>query len=353
MHFIEICSFYLTDYITTISDNIIIMNTYRILLYFILILNTFSLNAQPIDDQTVKELKTERKDSLDGWKTGGITSLNISQVGLTNWAAGGQSSLALNGIVSLFANWKKESSTWDNSLDLGYGILKQGEDILLKNSAFVKTDDKIDLTSKYGRRASEKWYYAGLMNFTTQATAGYNYPNDSVRISNFLAPGYLLWAIGMDYKPNKKFNAFISPLTMKTTIVIDQELADSGAFGVEAAELDGVGNVITNGKRLRYEYGGYTRFIYKSELVKNITLTSKLSLFSNYANNPQNIDINWENLLELKVNKFISTTITTHLIYDDDIDIKYDSDGDGTKDKSGPRTQFKEVIGVGFSYKFQ
>ncbi len=319
----------------------------------LLVLLSGMMIAQPLDDDKEKDLKTERKDSLDGWRTGGILALNISQVGLTNWAAGGQSSTALNGIVSLYANWSKGPSTWDNSLDLGYGILKQGDDILLKNSRFVKTDDKIDLTSKYGRRASDKWYYAGLLNFNTQSTAGYNFPNDSVVISNFMAPGYLLLAIGMDYKPNKKFNAFFSPLTMKTTFVNDQTLADAGSFGVQEAEYDGLGNVITQGKRLRFEYGGYTRMMYKNEIMKNVTFTSKLSLFSNYANNPQNIDINWENLLELKVNKFISATITTHLIYDDDIDIQYDSNGDGTKDKSGPRTQFKEVIGVGFSYKFQ
>jgi len=80
--------------------------------------------------------------------------------------------------------------------------------------------------------------------------------------------------------------------------------------------------------------------------MENITVSSRLSLFSNYANNPQNIDVNWETLIELKVNRFISATIATHLIYDDDIAIQ-DRDGN-----TGPRTQFKEVIGVGFSYKF-
>lgn len=309
--------------------------------------------AQPMDKEKEKKLKTERVDSLDGWRVGGLTTLNISQASLTNWAAGGQNSVSLNGIVSLYAYWKDGPSTWDSWLDLGYGILKQGDDLLLRqNGRLVKTDDKIDFTTKYGRKASKKWYYAGLLNFSTQFTAGYNYPNDSVIISNFMAPGYLLGALGMDYKPNKAFNAFISPFTAKTTFVLDQNLADAGAFGVEKAELDGLGNVVTQGSNMRLEYGGYIRMTYKHEIMKNVNLTSRLSLFSNYANNPQNIDINWENLLELKVNKFISATISTHLIYDDDIDIAYDKSGDGTKDALGPRTQFKEVIGIGFSYKF-
>lgn len=293
------------------------------------------------------DLKAIRADSLDGWKNGGLLALNISQVGLTNWAGGGQSSVALSGIVSLYANLKSGPSTWDNSLDLGYGILRQGSGIGLQNGVFLKTDDKIDIVSKYGRMASEKWYYAGLINFNTQSTPGYTYPNDSVIISRFMAPAYLLGAIGMDYKPNETFTAFISPFTMKATFVNDDSLAYAGAYGVEAATFDDFGVLLDPGKKFRMEYGGYIRLSYKKTFMENVTITSKLSLFSNYANNPQNIDVNWENLLELKVNKFISATISTHLIYDDDISIT------DSKGNVGPRTQFKEVIGVGFAYKFE
>jgi len=291
-------------------------------------------------------LKAIRVDSLDGWKTGGLVSFNLSQVGLTNWAAGGQSSIAINGIVSLYANLKKGKSTWDSTLDLGYGLLRQGNGITLKDGVYLKTDDKIDIVSKYGQQASEKWYYAALVNFNTQARPGYSYPNDSTIISKFMAPAYLLGAVGMDYKPNEDFTAFISPITMKTTFVDNTTLANAGAYGVTPAEYDDMGALVKKGSKYRMEYGGYIRLSYKKTFMENVTLTSKLSMFSNYANNPQNIDVNWENLLELKVNKFITCTITTHLIYDDDIRIT-DSDGN-----VGPRTQFKEVIGVGFSHKF-
>jgi hypothetical protein len=314
-------------------------------LFVTLLLAGINLSYGQITDKE-DALKTIRTDTLDGWRKGGFVALNISQVGLTNWAAGGQSSVALNSIVSLYANLKKGRSTWDSSLDLGYGVLRQGSGIALENGVFMKTDDKIDIVSKYGQRASEKWYYAGLVNFNTQSTPGYTYPNDSVVISRFMAPAYLLGAIGMDYKPNESFTAFIAPVTMKTTFVNDSELANAGAYGVQAAIYDDFGGILEKGLKYRMEYGGYIRLSYKKTFMENITLTSKLSLFSNYANNPQNIDVNWENLLEMKVNKFISCNITTHLIYDDDIVI-VDSDG-----KSGPRTQFKEVIGVGFSYKF-
>ena len=87
--------------------------------------------------------------------------------------------------------------------------------------------------------------------------------------------------------------------------------------------------------------------------MENITILTKLDLFSNYMDNPQNIDVGWETLLTMKVNKYISATLTTHLIYDDDIDIAVDTDNDGITDETGPRTQFKEVLGIGFTYNFR
>jgi len=292
-------------------------------------------------------LKSQSADSTEGWKKGGVISFNLSQTSLTNWAAGGQNALSANGLASLFANYKKGKSIWASSLDIGYGILKQGKD-----EDLIKTDDKVDLLSKYGRQAIDKWYYTALLNFKTQMTAGYNYPNDSVKISGPLAPGYILGSLGVEYKPNDEFNLYISPFTSKITIVAEQNLANSGAFGVTPADTNSSGIVTSEGKNARFELGGYIRMEYRKELMENITILTKLDLFSNYLNNPQNIDVNWETLLTLKVNKYISATLSTQLIYDDDIDISVDSNNDGIADEKGPRTQFKEILGIGFSYNF-
>jgi hypothetical protein len=296
-----------------------------------------------------KNLRTLSADTVQGWKNGGVLAINLSQTSLTNWAAGGQNSIAVNGIFSFFANLKIDKSRWDNSLDIGYGLLKQG-----KNTSFMKTDDKIDLLSKYGREAFKNFYYAALLNFKTQMAPGYNYPNDSVKISNLFAPAYLLGALGMDYKPNAYFSAFISPLTAKFTFVMDQKLADAGAFGVEKASG---GNP---GKNIKSEIGGYLRIIYskndfKNEFLKNISFTTKIDLFSNYLKDPQNIVVNWENMIALKVNKYISANLNTALIYDDKIKIPFDRNDNGTIEAGevvGSKVQFKEILGVGFSYKF-
>lgn len=295
-----------------------------------------------------KDLKEQVPDTIkNGWRTGGVVSLNFTQVSLTNWAAGGNNSISLNGIASLYANLKKGNSTWDNSLDLGYGLLKQDEE------GVRKTDDKLDFMSKYGQKAFNHWYYAGLVNFKSQMAPGYNYPDDSTVISRFLAPGYILGAIGMDYKPSDAFTLFISPLTTKMTIVADEKLANAGAFGVDAATYDETtGKIITKGKMLRSEYGGYLRAILNKEVMKNIKLITKLELFSDYLEHPDHIDVNWEVLLALKVNDYISATVFTQLIYDHDIDIAVDENNDGVIDAFGPRVQFKEVLGIGFTYKF-
>lgn len=305
------------------------------LLLSLFLLANLAVFSQITDGEA--KLKKIETDTVASWKKGGITNLNLAQTSLVNWNAGGQNSVALNGLLSLFATYTDEKNVWENTLDLGYGLLQQ------KGYGLMKTDDRIDFMSRYGRKAFKDFYYAGLLNFKTQFMPGYNYPNDSVKISNFLAPGYLLAAVGLNYIPNQYFNAFLSPLTGRMTFVMDEELSQMGAFGVDP------------GKNLRTELGGYirlgfTKADFKEGFFKNFTVASKLDLFSNYLKNPQYIDVNWENILGMKVNDFITVTLNTHLIYD--YDIKFDSNGDGSLEGEKARVQFKEILGVGFMYKF-
>lgn len=295
-----------------------------------------ALPAQVVEPE--EDLKKRNVDTVDGWKVDGVASINLAQVSFNNWAAGGINSISLNGLSSVHANYKQGNAIWENSLDLGYGILNQGKG---GNKSTLKTDDKIDFSSKYGHKANRTLYYAVLLNFKSQFDDGYDYEVDSTnKISAFMAPAYLIAAIGLDYKPNNHFSAFIAPLTCKMTIVNDKKLSEASAYGVDSA------------KTFRQEVGGYAKLSYQQEVMENVKLQSKLDLFSNYLNNPQNIDISWEVLISLKVNKYISANISTHLLYDDDIDIAIDKDSDGVIDENGPRIQFKELIGVGLSVKF-
>ncbi len=326
------------------------MKLKNILTISLLAVTFLSASAQVTEAE--KNLRTITADSVDGWKTGGVISLNIAQTSLHNWAAGGQNSFAVNGLVSVFGNYKRGKNFWDNSLDVGYGLVKQGED-----TEYMKADDKLDFLSKYGRLAFNDFYYAAQVNFKTQLTEGKDYTTDTSKISDFLAPAYLIMAFGMDYKPTPNFSAFIAPVTGKVTFVHDQELADAGAYGVEAATYDSLGTRLTAGKQSLKEFGGYIRIIYSkndftSEWLRNISFTTKVDLFSNYLNNPENIDVSWETQLALKVNKFVTVNVNTHLMYDDDIATSVDENNDGVAELVGPRVQFKEIIGVGLAYKF-
>ncbi|MCB9023753.1 MAG: DUF3078 domain-containing protein [Lentimicrobium sp.] len=266
-------------------------------------------------------------DTTKLWTTGIKTSLSFSQVSLTNWAAGGENSLGGNSFINLIANMKKARTTWDNSLDLAYGLIKQGD------AKVRKSDDKIDFVSKVGHNVINKHLFLSAnLSFRTQFTDGFNYPNDSVLISTFMAPGYLMLGLGMDYKPYPYLSVSLLPVTGRLTIVGDKGLSDAGAYGVDP------------GKTIRPEFGASLKATFEKDIITNVNLKSKLELFSNYVDRPQNIDINWEALLILKVNKLISTYIGLQTVYDHDIQIM-DKDG-----KTGPRTQFKQTFGIGLTY---
>jgi len=289
----------------------------KIFVIFVLIFSVISIYAQKDTAKTVK------KDTVKYWKTGGFAVLTFNQVNLSHWTAGGENALSSTSILNSFANYKKDKTVWDNSLDLGYGLMKND------GSKVRKNEDKIELNSKYGYKAFGKVYYSALFNYRSQFAKGYNYPNDSVVVSKFNAPGYLTISLGIDYKPTDYFSVFISPATGRFTFVSDKTLSDAGAYGVDP------------GKKVRSEFGANLSTKFQKDIVKNINLVSKLTLFNNYTDkdkaNRKNIDVNWETMINIKAGKYLTTTILANLIYDQNVIAK---------------TQFKEVLGIGLSYKF-
>ncbi|MDA3952748.1 MAG: DUF3078 domain-containing protein [Bacteroidales bacterium] len=261
----------------------------------------------------------EKADTMKYWKFDGVSAINFSQVSLTNWAPGGENSYAFNGLLNLSLNYSKEKNDWANTLDLGYGIQKQGD------MDVRKTDDHIDFLSKYGRKVSKSFFISAMLNFKTQITDGKRYTPDTAVISKFLAPGYLQGALGMEYKPSESFYAVLSPIAGKLTIVMDDSLSAQGSFGVDP------------GSKTRMELGGSAAMGVKIEIMKNVSLNSTLGLFTNYFENAQNIDIDWKVMINMKINEYLSANLNTQLVYDDDM----------IKD-----VQFKEVFGVGLTYKF-
>ena len=280
------------------------------------------------------------------WTKGGSLGLNGSQTSFTNWAKGGEDQISLSGNATLFAKYLKAKNSWDNLLIANLGTSRQGK------QDYRKGDDQLELNSIYGHQANKHWYYSGIFNFKTQFTAGYEYTDSSTTYtSNFMAPANIKLGLGMDYKPNKDLSLFLSPSTARITIVNDEALADAGKFGLLPAEVDANGVIINHADKYRMAFGAMARLSYTKELFTNVNFATILELYSDYLNNPLNIDVDWQFLFTLKVNDFLNAQLKGQLIYDDDIMIDIDSNDDGIFDTKGPRVQFTETLSIGLVYK--
>ncbi|TRX23910.1 DUF3078 domain-containing protein [Flavobacterium franklandianum] len=284
---------------------------------------------------------------VSAWHSKNTVGFDLSEIAFINWNAGGVSSISGLFKGNFFRTYTSENSKWVNELIVRYGINKQD------GLTVRKADDELRFNSTFGYRKDplSNWYYTCKINFNTQFSNGYKYPDTSTPISKPFAPAYTFLGAGADYfDKENKFDVYISPLTMKSTLVLDQSLANKGAFGVNKATYDSEGNLISEGKLSKTEIGFLVTNYYKKEVWKNITMENRLSLYSDYINNFGNIDVEWKLQFDLIVNQYVSANIGTHAIYDDDV-ITYD-EIDGVKVAGGPTLQLRQSLGVGMVYVF-
>ncbi len=276
----------------------------------------------------------ESADTVKPWKITGNLNVGFNQAALFNWAPGGENVIGISSIGFLKATYDKKKFNWTNTVDVGFGMQKLGD------REFRKNDDRLELNSQLNYKAAKHWYYSLMINLRSQFAPGYEYPTDSTKtlVSKAFSPGFLTAGIGMDYKPVEYFSLFLSPVTSKTVFVLDNTSLDATKYGIAA------------GEKVFQNLGAFLNARFNKEVVKNVTLNTQISLFSNYLQDPQNIDINWLTGINMKVNKFLSVAILTELVYDHDIDVPKKND-DGTIRK-GKGTQFREVLTIGLGYKF-
>lgn len=308
-----------------------------ICLFFIFSLSVFSQDT----------IQLQPKDSLSHWINKNKVGFDISQIAFVNWSAGGNS--AISGLIKgdFSRVYTKGNQKWVNELIVRYGLNKQ-DGVELR-----KTDDLIQLSSTFGYRKDSitNWYHSAKFNFNTQFSNGYAYPNTEKAISRLFAPAYIFLGVGAENASKSKHRIFyISPFTFKTTFVLDQTLANQGAFGVTAAVVDSNGLIITNGKQTRTELGFLFSSYYKKEIAKNVVWVNKLVLFSDYINKFGNIDIDYDFRLDLTVNQHVKVNIGAQFIYDDDIKAKKQIDGKQVT--LGPKLQIRQMLGVGLVYTF-
>ncbi len=283
------------------------------------------------------------------WSKKNTLGVNLNEVAFFNWNSGGNNSISALLHGNFERNYSKDHMNWKNRASIRYGLNSQ------EGQRLRKSDDELSLNSSFGYRKNKKsnWFYSGKLEFRTQFADGYKYPDRDTPISRFMAPGYLFLGVGSEYNsPNEKLYTYISPLTLKSTFVLDQHLANEGNFGVEGAEYDEEGNLIKEGQSVRSEVGFIFTSDFSNEILKNVNLENRLSLYSDYLYNFGNIDIDWELNVNMKVNDLIRASIGTHLRYDDDVKFKEDRNEDGELETYGARVQFKQMLGVGVVYEF-
>lgn len=302
---------------------------------FVLMFSCLGAFAQSNDDLKPKFIDPTAKDSIKYWTYDGNAAINLNQVALKNWAGGGQSSIGIGAIFGLKATYAKNNFSWDVKADMAFGLQKLGK------QEFRKSDDFFEISSQLNYKFKTGWRFAFLTTLRSQFAPGYEYPEDTTKvlISKGFSPAYSIIAPGIEYRAPKYFSIMISPITNKNNIVIDNVNIDETRYGVE------------EGKNVFAQAGAFVTTTFEIEVVKNVTYKTKLDLFSNYLQNPENVDVNWTNNVVMKVNDFLNVTVSTELVYDDDVFVPKTRD-DGSI-YQGKGTQFRQGLTIGIGYKFK
>lgn len=298
------------------------------------------INVEPQDNTKLVDIR-KIITKVQYWKYRTEASFALNQGLVTNWVKGGENSVSTALDITWFADYSNKPMLLSSNhfARIKYGLIKTGDDKVRKNIDLLETNSKLN------HKAFGKFDFSGIMLFKTQLSKGYNYPNEDP-VSKFMNPAILTLGFGLDYKPNKLTSINFSPLSYKATFVPDTANIDQTKYGVAAD------------RRSKHEPGA--SFMITNELrpVKNMVITNRLQLFTNYVNNPQNIDVDWEMIFQTNLNWFTDIRLNTHLIFDDDtrtlVFDKYQNPvmgNDGIQKKTA-RVQFKELLGLSFIFRF-
>ncbi|MBO4372863.1 MAG: DUF3078 domain-containing protein [Bacteroidales bacterium] len=284
-------------------------------------------------------------DSGKVWKFSGMLSLTASQTSLVNWAPGGDQQIGLNALANFNANYHKNKHSWQNAITAQYGTLR----LIDEYDEFRKNDDKLQFSSKYGYQAAKKLYYSAILDYKSQFDKGWTYEKvtetnaDGVEEevehatlnSECWSPLYLTYTIGIDYQLSENCTFYLSPLCGKTTVVLNDFLSEQAAFGVDTC------------KHARSEFGWYFKLDAKYDIAKNISVGTNLVLFNSYKDGfMDEIDVDWNVIIAMQINKWLAFNVTSELVYDEDVKVVKDDR------EYFSLTQFKNVMGLGLTFKF-
>lgn len=286
----------------------------------LLLMLLFSLGVVASAQVVIIDTAAVEKDTVKHWSVIGKQSVMINQAAFSNWVGGGANNVGWLAALDYNLTYEKDKDLWENIILLNYG---QND---TKGVGVRKTQDVINISTNYGRKFSKSWYLSVGAGLISQFSAGYEDGNnpDAKKISNFMAPGYLNVGMGITYRPNDNINVTLRPSNARWAFVLDKELQLAGNYGLKA-----------DGDTSLLQYGFLGTAYYKVKLMENINVTNTASIFSNYLDHPERLVLAYGMVLNMKVNKFISSNITVDLMYDHN---------------QIQKTQLKQTLGVGFAY---
>lgn len=286
------------------------------------------------------------KPVVNPWKLGGRAYSGITQTYLNDtWKStkGGKSSASIVTTLEYAANYSKDKFKWENGFNAKVGYINYIVDESERDPdarRWHKNSDNIDINSRLGLSAFKKWYYSGEMSFKTQTFYGFKNATDKDPISAFMAPATLSFSLGMDYKPHKDFSAFLSPISLRTTYVLNDQINPT-AHGLDA-DTRVKQRVGMNGKVYLYQ-----------KIMENVFIKTNNDVFINFNRDYflKIPDFQNETQIDFKVNQYITTQFNINLIYDKSILVAIKDDA-GVEIGKEARLQLKQYVTFGFSYRF-
>ena len=279
--------------------------------------------------------------------------LGFTNTILTNWAAGGYDQTTLASGLDANANYQKGLTNWTNRLQLDYGFLYSDDKPIIQ-----KNKDRILFDSKWGykTKADSKWSYTAAFNFLSQFTDTHKFPNPggenptyndwmakAILQSGFLSPAYTTLSLGVDWAPKPWITINFSPLTGGFTIVRREELRKMYGMELKDEYADFTGDIENYMYRAaRFQLGAQLAANAKFSINDVFTGETKLVLFSDYLNHPQELRVNWDNKISWQFAKHLALVAQTWLIYDPNVLI------DGQK-----KVQFKEFLTLNFTHTLE
>jgi hypothetical protein len=244
----------------------------------------------------------------------------LNQAAFSNWIGGGANNVGWIAGSNYNLTYEKGNDLLENIVILGYGQNNT------EGLGTRKTQDIINLSTNYGRKISKNWYVSAGASLLTQFAAGYADGNNptAAKISDFMAPGYVNLGAGFTYRPSDNFTMTLRPANARWTFVLDKDLQYAGNYGLK-----------NNGDSSLFQFGFLGTAIYKIKLMENITLINSASVFSNYLDHPDHLVLSYGGVLNMKINKYVSSVVTLDLLYDHNQIWK---------------TQMKQTLGVGLAY---